>query len=106
MEAERLRLEAWSSCAWFFDSPDRIETIQVLVQAQAAADMFAELTGTAVGPWFAKQVRAAGVTTTQPSRVFDGGQEGAAGRCCVVQIDHQTQSCADTLPAPAQTRPP
>lgn len=59
MEAERLRLEAWSSCAWFFDSPDRIETVQVLAQAQAAADMLSELTGTSIGSWFTKQVRSA-----------------------------------------------
>lgn len=40
MEAERLRLEAWSSCAWFFDSLDRIETQQVLAEAAAALDRY------------------------------------------------------------------
>ena len=36
MEAERLRLEAWSSCAWFFDTADRIETRQTVHQATEA----------------------------------------------------------------------
>ncbi|MFN8052978.1 MAG: DUF3536 domain-containing protein [Acidimicrobiales bacterium] len=58
MEAERLRLEAWSSCAWFFDSPDRIETVQVLDEARAALARYAELTGTDTVAWFDAQLKA------------------------------------------------
>lgn len=56
MEAERLRLEAWSSCAWFFDSPERIETQQVLGQARAAARGLDALGGTDVSSWFDRQL--------------------------------------------------
>ena len=56
MEAERLRLEAWSSCAWFFDTVDRIETQQVLAEARAALGRYAELTGSDARPWFDAQV--------------------------------------------------
>lgn len=56
MEAERLRLEAWSSCAWFFDSPDRIETIQVLDEARAALVRYASLTGVDATAWFDAQL--------------------------------------------------
>ncbi|MCO5311928.1 MAG: DUF3536 domain-containing protein [Microthrixaceae bacterium] len=45
MEAERLRLEAWSSCAWFFDSLDRIETQQVIDEAEVALEHYSELSG-------------------------------------------------------------
>lgn len=45
MEAERLRLEAWSSCGWFFDSTDRIETIQIIDEANEALDRYRALTG-------------------------------------------------------------
>jgi len=57
MEAERLRLEAWSSCAWFFDSPDRIETQQVLAEARAALQRYGDLTGRSSVDWFDAQVR-------------------------------------------------
>lgn len=45
MEAERLRLEAWSSCGWFFDSADRIETIQIVDEADEALRRYRVLTG-------------------------------------------------------------
>ena len=61
LEAERLRLEAWSSCAWFFDSPDRIETVQVLVQARAALARFAALTGADATAWFDEQLNVTGL---------------------------------------------
>lgn len=56
MEAERLRLEAWSSCGWFFDTPDRIETIQVLAQATAAAARYDSLTGGDLSRWLGAQI--------------------------------------------------
>lgn len=68
MEAERLRLEAWSSCAWFFDSPDRIETVQVLVEARAALQRYAALTGVDSVAWFDEQVRSSGLLPTGTSR--------------------------------------
>ncbi len=61
MEAERLRLEAWSSCAWFFDSPDRIETVQVLVEARASLERYGRLTDTELLTWFDEQVRTSGL---------------------------------------------
>lgn len=61
MEAERLRLEAWSSCAWFFDSPDRIETVQVLVEARASLERYGQLTDTELLTWFDEQIRTAGL---------------------------------------------
>lgn len=64
MEAERLRLEAWSSCAWFFDSPDRIETVQVVAEARAALHRYGLLTGTDPLTWFDDQVRDAGLLST------------------------------------------
>ena len=68
MEAERLRLEAWSSCAWFFDSPDRIETVQVLAEARAALQRYGVLTGTDPLPWFDDQIRTADLAPTGDRR--------------------------------------
>ena len=48
MEAERLRLEAWSSCGWFFDSADRIETVQIIDEANEALRRYRSLTGLAL----------------------------------------------------------
>ncbi|MEZ5322485.1 MAG: DUF3536 domain-containing protein [Microthrixaceae bacterium] len=58
MELERLRLEAWSSCAWFFDSPDRIETRQSLDQAREALVRLHTLTSHDVTGWFDRQIGA------------------------------------------------
>jgi hypothetical protein len=68
MEAERLRLEAWSSCAWFFDSPDRIETIQVLDEARAALVRYAALSGVDALGWFDAQVVESGLVPTGAGR--------------------------------------
>lgn len=68
MEAERLRLEAWSSCAWFFDSPDRIETVQVLTEARASLDRYGALTGRDLLSWFDTRVATAGLNPTGTGR--------------------------------------
>ena len=65
MEAERLRLEAWSSCAWFFDTPDRIETLQVLAQATAAAARYDELTGGDLCTWLGRQIVETGLVDAE-----------------------------------------
>jgi hypothetical protein len=54
MEAERMRLEAWSSCAWFFDSIDRVEPAQVLAQAGVAIELYSELSGQDLRTWWSR----------------------------------------------------
>ncbi len=61
MNAERLRLEAWSSCAWFFDAPDRIETLQSIRQAGSACAQIDALCGTNSRLWFDQVLRATGL---------------------------------------------
>ncbi len=46
MEAQRWRLAMFASCAWFWESPDRIETAGALRAAVRAARLVDELAGT------------------------------------------------------------
>jgi hypothetical protein len=46
MEAQRWRLAMFASCAWFWESPDRIETAGGLRAAVRAARLIDELAGT------------------------------------------------------------
>ncbi len=59
VNAELLRLEAWSSCAWFFDTTDRIEIQQVLNEALAAAAIYDELASTGLHEWLTAALDAA-----------------------------------------------
>ena len=68
MEAERLRLEGWSSCAWFFDTPDRIETQQSLDQVRVAMATMERLTGRPMTSWYLDAVAQAGLVLSP-----DGG---------------------------------
>ena len=68
MEAERLRLEAWSSCAWFFDTADRIETRQTVHQATEAVRRLSALGGVDLREWLDGQWRDHGLGDEEVSR--------------------------------------
>ena len=68
MEAERLRLEAWSSCAWFFDTADRIETRQTVHQATEAVRRPSALGGVDLREWLDAQWRDHGLGDEEVSR--------------------------------------
>ncbi|MBX7070352.1 MAG: DUF3536 domain-containing protein [Microthrixaceae bacterium] len=70
MEAERLRLEAWSSCAWFFDTADRIETRQTLAEAREALRRLGQLTERDLMPWFNDQLSLARLSDAAPEPVI------------------------------------
>jgi hypothetical protein len=51
MEAQRWRLSMFASCAWFWESPDRIETTAALRAARHAAALIGTQTGIDLGRW-------------------------------------------------------
>jgi hypothetical protein len=48
MEAQRWRLAMYASCAWFWETPDRIETAGALRAAVRAARLIDGIAGTAL----------------------------------------------------------
>ena len=48
MEAQRWRLSMFASCAWFWESPERIETLASIRAATRAAQLIDGLAGTAL----------------------------------------------------------
>lgn len=46
MAAQRWRLSMFASCAWFWDSPERIETLGAIRAATRAAELVDSVAGT------------------------------------------------------------
>ena len=60
MAAQRWRLSMFASCAWFWESPDRLETRGAIRAARRAAGLVDAVAGTDLTTRLAEDLRAVG----------------------------------------------